>query len=174
MKEEYSRTIINKELFFKMVEDKIKDNSLEEYVNGICFDTSIPFARFFVDKKLLCFNYYNIIKTFFNKFKNQFNVKEELIEFINLNILVIINHEIEHVIQEKNMNEIISYSLYYENKLKRDGNYSLEKYVNNPVERQANIYSYEQLLKEMDICSEQCMKKNKIKIFFYFTIWICL
>ena len=134
------KKIIGPKSLLNIIINEIYYNNLTRYVEKIEIGNSVPIARYYYQTKKLCFNYENIVSAVLKKAKN-FNFKndKELIDYINMNIISIILHEISHVYQEKNKNNLIILSEQEEKKQKRKGTYTLCKYLTNPIERQAQI-----------------------------------
>lgn len=134
--------LLNEEDVKQILIDLIYSNNLISYVDKIIFSNNIEFARYCLKSKILYFNLNNILHYIILKSKkNKITNNTELVNYLNCNILIILYHEIVHVIQRKNYNEIIFYSELYEQQLKLKNKYNINKYLSNPIERQAFIKS---------------------------------
>ena len=73
------KAIIIKEIYF---------NNLVSYVNKIEVSDRVPFARYYCDRKKLCFNFDAILRnTLIKASKHSFNSKKEKIMYLNCNII---------------------------------------------------------------------------------------
>ncbi len=134
------KKIINQRCLLNIIINEIYYNNLTQYVEKIEIGNGVPMARYYYQTKKLCFNYENIVSAVLKKAKN-FNFKndKEVIDYVNMNIISIILHEISHVYQEKNKNNLIILAEQEEENQKKKGTYNLCKYLTNPIERQAQI-----------------------------------
>ena len=156
------KAIIIKEIYF---------NNLVSYVNEIEVSDRVPFARYYCDRKKLCFNFDAILRnTLIKASKHSFNSKKEKIMYLNCNIISVIFHEIAHVCQKKEENPLIILSEQTESELKIHNLYDVNLYLVNPIERQANILSLSKIV--CDTCPKNThindlFKQQLIKIIKY-------
>ena len=147
------KKLISKNEFKGIIIKEIYFNNLVSYVNEIDVGNHVPFARYYYDRKKLCFNFDAIMyNTLIKASKHSFNSEEEKIIYLNYNIISIIFHEIVHVYQKKKENPLIILSEQTEFDLKTHNLYDVSLYLVNPVERQAHILSLSRIIS--DSCPE--------------------
>lgn len=144
---------------FEYTELILNQLNLIDGVNNIVFDDINSFALYNYDKKILILNIKKILKYYQYNLNIQSNVSN-LYYFVNLEIIKIIMHEINHVKQHKNPNEVIAFSVLRENKLKFDKKYDELMYRCNPLERQSSIFSICYLI------SNNVINKNFLKTYY--------
>lgn len=150
----YRSNIFSKSTFFSIFYRTLLSFHLDGDVNNVTDSNDIEFARFNVSKSVMLFNYNNLVLSA-NKFSKYYNFEDisEFNEFVNLFLLQVMYHEIIHIIQNCHTNDkILQYATLRENKLKEMSEYNKFKYLNNPIERQANISSLTFLIQNVD-CS---------------------
>lgn len=134
--------IITEHELINLIINELYSRNLTQYVDKIKIGNQFPVARFYIDSKTLSFNYNMMLsKIIYNANKINFKSNLEFIKYINLNILSIVLHEITHVIQEKEKNDLLLLSEKIEIKLKKQNKYNTTYYLANPIERQAQVSS---------------------------------
>lgn len=160
------KKIIDQKNMLNIVISEIYYNNLTQYVDKIEIGRNVPIARYYYQSKKLCFNYENIVSTVLKKAKNfKFRTDEELIDYINMNIISIILHEISHVYQEKNKNNLIILAEHEEEEQKKKGTYNLGKYLTNPIERQAQINALSRTIELKKFQEQMPLFLLKIELF---------
>lgn len=131
----------------KIIDYLINKNNLEKYIVNIDVQRirSNNLASYSInDKKIIIYS--NIIKKMVKDIKFNLNCNDQVTKnmYINLSILQIILHEIEHANQEKiiNYNTLESFILRISKLVKQNN----QVYEFNPKERFAEIKSYNEIL----------------------------
>lgn len=139
--------IINEHELIDLIINELYYRNLTQYVDKIKIGNQCPIARFYVDLKTLSFNY-NMMLSQIILSANKINFKSnfEFIRYINLNIISIILHEIIHVVQEKEKNDLLLLSEKVEIELKEQKKYNTIYYLTNPIERQAQVSSLSNII----------------------------
>lgn len=134
--------IISEHELISLIINELYARNLTDYVDKIEIGNNLPVARYYNSSKILCFNYDMMLsQIMFNANKIHLNSNLELIRYINLNILSTVLHEIIHVAQEKEKNDLVLLSEEVETTLKEQKKYDVTYYLTNPIERQAQISS---------------------------------
>lgn len=134
--------IISEHELISLIINELYARNLTDYVDKIEIGNNLPVARYYNSLKILCFNYdMMLLQIMFNANKIHLNSNLELIRYINLNILSTVLHEIIHVAQEKEKNDLVLLSEEVETTLKEQKKYDVIYYLTNPIERQAQISS---------------------------------
>lgn len=158
-----NNTLINSDFIYNIVLELIDVLELNEYIKTIliCYLKSNTLTRYYVNEKKLCIDLKKLIYCISNYIANQ-KIDcsyEDKILLTNLYIVKILYHELEHAIQEKKINiyfndetKILVLSGIWEEKLKKSNLklYEKEKYLYNPIERQANMMSCRRII---EICN---------------------
>lgn len=134
--------IITENELTNLIINELYAKNLTDYVDKIEIGNSFPIARFYVNSKILYFNYNMMLSQIISN-SNKINFKSnlEVVRYINLNILSTVLHEIMHVVQEKEKNDLLLLSEKVEISLKEQKKYNVIYYLTNPIERQAQISS---------------------------------
>ena len=134
--------IITENELTNLLINELYAKNLTDYVDKIEIGNSFPIARFYVNSKILYFNYNMMLSQIISN-SNKINFKSnlEVVRYINLNILSTVLHEIMHVVQEKEKNDLLLLSEKVEISLKEQKKYNVIYYLTNPIERQAQISS---------------------------------
>ncbi len=159
----YSDKIYSLEEIYQIINNLIFIYNVEDQFTKLVFVNYNYLARYCIKSRRLLINYNKIIEYLYIKSKLiKLNIFD-IIKYINLGFLKIILHEIKHMIQEKEKENLIIHACKNEEYLKSIGTYSSSKYYNNPIERQANIFSSRELITNYFFDCD--LKKNYISEF---------
>ena len=157
--------IIDKNNLFNYIHEKLSHYDIENRCNSIEFYNYNGLA-FLTSSNNLIINYENIIEYFYRLSLYKKISKYKRNRFINLNMQRICLHEICHILQREKEDVILQHANLYESYLKKKDIYSLNLYLNNPIERQANIFSYKELFNDLNF-DKKVVIEDYVKILKY-------
>ncbi|MBQ3020911.1 MAG: hypothetical protein IJD92_01645 [Bacilli bacterium] len=175
-----NQKIIDENIIINLLKSLVDYYSLNEYVESINItnykDNNL--ANYNINKKTININFQKMILYIINNLPE--NINEPKIKFllVNLQILKILLHELEHVNQERKirLNNDLETKIYlrvqdweYAIKDKNLDYYNRILYNINPMERQANIVSIKKILKFIGL-TDNIKIKNYFKNDYLFTI----
>lgn len=140
--------IIDKNNLINYIYEKLSQYDIENKCNSIEFYNYNGLA-FLTSSNNLIINYENIIEYFYRLSLHKKISKYKRNCYINLNMQRICLHKICHILQKEKEDVILQHASLYESYLKKKNMYSLNLYLNNPIERQANIFSYKELFNDL-------------------------
>lgn len=155
--------LVNSNLIYNVVLELIDDLELDEYIKTIliCDLKLNTLTRYYINERKLCIDLKKLIycvSKFIADQKTDCSYEDKIL-LTNLYIVKILYHELEHAIQEKKISiysndetEILILSEKWEEKLKKLNLklYEKDKYLYNPIERQANMMSCRRII---EICN---------------------
>ena len=171
-----NRTIINSRHIYNFILKMIDSLKLNDYIHEIlfCDINGKSLTRYYINEKRLCIDFKKIVyyvSNYITNLKGDYSFENKIL-LTNLYIIKILYHELEHAIQEKKINyvsnvetKILSLSSIWEDKLKSNNIkiYEENRYLYNPIERQANITSSKKMI-------EICNLLDNQKIFNFFDL----
>lgn len=149
--------IVKEDFIYDVCEIFSKYYELEKYFKDVVIiNAKTPSLAYYSPQlKTIYVNIYKLIKTtgYYIAQNENISIYEEKILAVNLYILKVLLHEIEHIVQERIIRdgqeniekEILIASFNNEQNLKDNKEYSNKKYYTNPIERQAEIKSLNQI-----------------------------
>ena len=163
-----NNTLINSNFIYSVILEMIDDLELDEYIKTIliCGLKSNTLTRYYINEKRLCIDFKKIVyyvSNYIANLKGDYSFENKIL-LINLYIIKILYHEFEHAIQEKkikcfsnNETKILTLSSIWEDKLKSKSIkiYEENRYLYNPIERQANIMSSKRVIEMSSLLENQ-------------------
>ena len=152
-----NKHIANENFIKSIYEILVENYCLNDYIKYIIISNfnNNSLAYYSPEEKIIYVNFQKLIYTVGNTITRTYNTNDynEQVLCLNLYVLNIILHEIEHARQEKNINNniteetnILSLSGNYEKILKKLNVYTDVAYYTNPSERQAELVSLKTVL----------------------------
>ena len=162
--------ILTKKSFFSVFEETLVSNNLDGPTTKVISSNDISFARYDCNKNRIFCNYDNIVTTIKKSLNSSLIFEQyEANELVNLYLLQIIHHEIVHVLQKYKNEDLIMHAEMWEEELKRAKMYDINRYLNNPLERQANIISIVTLMQRYDFSKlNNAILLNRLKSYMLF------
>lgn len=163
-----NRNIINSRHIYNFILKMIDSLKLNDYIYEIlfCDIKGKSLTRYYINEKRLCIDFKKVVyyvSNYIANLKKDYSFENKIL-LTNLYIIKILYHELEHAIQEKKINyvsndetKILTLSCDWEDKLKSNNIklYEKEKYLYNPIERQANIMSNKRIIEICNILENQ-------------------